>query len=446
MSFAAEVDQFLAQHPDTKVVEVLIADMNGIFRGKQMPISGLKKIASQGICFPYTTPFLTTNGANAEQHYDKYGSDPDRICHAIEGTLKPMPWAERPTAQVMVQMQEADGSAFRADARTALVNVLSRYKADGWTPVSALEFEFFLFEAGSVPPVPVAPPNDMPRSKDANCFNMDVFYDFQELLQEIESACHAQGIGVSGLVCEYGNGQFEVNVDHSDDVLKMCDDAMMLKRVVRCIAQKHGLLASFMAKPLADEVGSGMHAHVSVLNDKGQNIFAGDNDVTLKYAVGGLLDTMREATAFFAPNANSFKRFDPEWFAPVVPNWGENNRRLSVRLPLCDAPNRRFEHRVAGADACPYLLVAAILAGAHYGLKNRCDPGPELGEFELVSFDNVLPSRWKIALNELAAGAVMKNYFGEHFVEVYLEVRSSEEEEFHRAVTAADHEQYLRVL
>lgn len=446
MSFSAEIKAFLEKFPDTEVVELLIADMNGIFRGKQMPVSALAKVAKEGVCFPITTPFLTTNGANAEWTLDEYGSDPDRLCLPIEGSLAPMPWAKKSSAQLMVQMQAKEGGAIETDPRSVLQKVLDRYAADGLTPVVALEYEFFLFEAGTMPPVPVAPPNGMPRSKDANCFNMDVFYDFESLLQEIEDASTAQGLRVSGLVCEYGNGQFEVNLEHTMSAMQMCDDAMKLKRVVRNVAMKHGLLASFMAKPTYDEVGSGMHAHVSVVDGEGSNVFAGEDDKTLKAAVGGVLETMREATAFFAPNANSYKRFDPEWFAPVVPNWGENNRRLSVRLPMSDSKNRRFEHRVSGADASPHLMLAAILAGAHYGLKNKCDPGPELGEFDLVDFENVLPPRWRIALDELAAGTVMKDYFGEKFVKLYLEVRGSEEEEFHRTYLAADHEQYLRVL
>ena len=445
MSFAAEVDAYLVDHPDTEVVEILIADMNGIFRGKQMPANVLKKLAKAGTVFPITTPFLTTSGENAEQICDEYGSDPDRPCEPIPGSLKPVPWAEKSTAQVRVTMLDKDGSPFFMDPRATLARVLERYSADGWQPAVALEYEFFLFEAGAVPPKPLAPPNGMHPSKGANCYNMDVFSDFEGLLQEIEDDCRTQGLSVSGLVNEYGNGQFEVNLDHTDDVLQMADDALCLKRVVRSVAAKHGLLASFMAKPADDEVGSGMHAHVSVLDRAGVNIFAGGGS-TLEHAVGGLIDSMREATAIFAPNANSYRRFDPEWFAPVVPCWGENNRRVSVRIPMSDDKNRRFEHRVAGADASPHLLLAAVLAGAHYGLKNECDPGDQLGEFDGVDYAKVLPPRWKIALDEFASGRIMADYLGQDFVDVYHRVRASEEEEFHRAVGIADHDQYLRVL
>ncbi|NVJ97609.1 MAG: glutamine synthetase [Alphaproteobacteria bacterium] len=447
MPMTEEIQAFLEANPEIETVEVMIADMNGIFRGKQMPISGLKNLAKNGIPFPITTPFLTTNGANAESILDDYGSDPDRVCMPVPGTLKVVPWASRPTAQIQVTMQDTDGSPFFMDPRTVLQGVLDHYSEKGLKPVIALEYEFFLFEAGSVPPVPVSPPNGMAAATGANCYNMDIFYDFEGLMQEIEDGCRAQGLEVIGLVCEYGNGQFEVNLQHTSDVEKACDDALLLKRAVKSVALKHGLLASFMAKPIFDEVGNGLHAHVSVLDAEGENIFSGEEgEARLAHAVGGLLRTMPQATAFFAPNANSFRRFDPEWFAPVVPNWGENNRRLSVRLPLSDDANRRFEHRVCGADVCPHLVVAAILAGAFYGMEEESDPGEPLGEFDLVDFAGVLPPRWRIALDVLEKSKIMRTYLGNDFVDLYLRVRRSEEEDFHRQISAADYENYLRII
>ncbi|WP_417450226.1 glutamine synthetase family protein [Kordiimonas sp.] len=447
MSVEQEISSFLEEHPDVEVVEVLMADMNGIFRGKQMPLSGLKRIAKKGIPFPITTPFLTTNGANAETISEEYGSDPDRICMPVPGSLRLMPWSDRKSAQIIVTMQDSDGTSFFMDPRTVLKRVLKRFEADKLRPVVALEYEFFLFEAGSVPPVPVSPPNGMTAAGGANCYNMDVLYDFEALMREIEETCRAQELDIIGLVCEYGNGQFEVNLQHTDDVEAACDDALALKRVIKSVALKHGLLASFMAKPRFEEVGNGLHAHVSLLDEDGNNVFGlDDGDERLQDAIGGLIKTMPGATAIFAPNANSYRRFDPDWFAPVVPNWGENNRRLSVRLPLAGAKNRRFEHRVCGADVCPHLVVAAILAGAHYGLTHKVDPGPESGEFDGVDFDNVLPPRWRMALDRLEKSKVMREYLGDDFVDLYLRVRRDEEEEFHRQISLWDYDQYLRVI
>ena len=447
MTVEQEISGFLRDHPDTEVVETLIADINGIFRGKQVPVDALGKIAKSEIYFPITTSFLTTNGANAELILDEFGSDPDRRCQMVPGTLKPVPWAQRPTAQVMLETLDKDGAAFFANPRSVMARVLAQLSDMGLTPVVAFEYEFFLFEMGTQPPQPLAPPNGMPRAKDANCYNLDVLKDYEPLLAEIEQAALAQGINVTNFVCEYGNGQFEVNLNHSPDALNACDEAMLLKRAIRGVAHRHGLLASFMAKPLFDEVGNGLHAHVSLLDQGGQNIFAADGgEDRLKHALGGLLETMPAATPFFAPNANSYRRFDAEWFAPVVRNWGENNRRLSLRLPMSDSKNRRFEHRVSGADASPHLVLAAILAGAHHGLTEKLDPGAPLGEFDLVDFKDVLPSRWKKSLETLRADSLLATYFGERFVELYLQVKESEEEEFHCAVSAADYDQYLRIL
>lgn len=447
MTFDQEMAAFMAAHPDVKTVEVLIADMNGIFRGKQMPLAGLHKIAKGQFPFPITTCFLTANGTNADSIADEYGSDPDRFCLPVPGSLKIMPWAGKPTAQVQLSMMDSDGSPFFMDPRAVLDRVLQHYKEADLTPVVALEYEFFLFEAGTVPPVPVKPPNGMPPASGPSVYNLDVYYDFEDLMHEIEATCRDQGLSVTGLVCEYGNGQFEINLNHTSDVQQACDDALMLKRAVKSVALKHGLLASFMAKPVADEVGNGLHAHVSVLDKAGVNVFAGEaGAAALRHAVGGLIDTMPEATALFAPNANSYRRFDPEWFAPVVPNWGENNRRLSVRLPLSDDKNRRFEHRVCGADVCPHLITAAILAGAFHGMKEKCDPGDPLGEFGHVDFADMLPPRWRIALDRLAAGTVLRDYLGAEFIDVYLRVRRWEEEEVHRQISPAEYDHYLRII
>ncbi|WP_262696395.1 glutamine synthetase family protein [Kordiimonas aquimaris] len=447
MNFDDEVSQFLARYPDTKYLDVLLPDINGIFRGKKVEISAIEKIAKGQFYFPITTAFLTTNGANAEYILDEYGSDPDRACVPISGSLQIVPWANRPTAQVMVVSQDADGTPLFSNPQSVVEKVLEQYSNDGLSPVVAFEYEFFLLDATAIPPKPLAPPNGMPASNDANCYNLDVYSDYEPLMQEIEEAAHAQGITVTGLVCEYGNGQFEVNLNHTKNILNACNEALLLKRVIKGVAHKYGLLASFMAKPLYDEVGNGLHAHVSILDVEGNNIFGGqDGEKRLKEALGGLLQTMPAATPFFAPNKNSYRRFDPEWFAPVVRNWGENNRRLSLRLPMSDTVNRRFEHRVSGADASPHLMLAAVLAGAHYGLKNHIDPGAPLGEFDLVDFDDVLPPRWKIALNTLREDTILADYMGADFIDLYLRIRESEEEEMHRQVPVSDYEQYLRIL
>lgn len=442
-----EAGRFLKDYPEVQHLDILMVDINGIFRGKRVSISALDKVVEGEMYLPITTSFLTTNGANAETILDDYGSDPDRRCAMVPGSLVPVPWAKEPTAQALVFSQDIDGSPLFSNPRTVLNNCLKRLGELSLTPVVALEYEFFLFETKDSLPIPLSPPNGMPKSKDANCYNLDIQADYEGILDEIRGAAEAQGIDVTGIVCEYGNGQFEVNLNHRADAVAACDEAMMLKRVIRSVGHKHGLLASFMAKPLFDEVGSGLHAHISLLDEAGSNVFAEkDGEALLKQAVAGLLETMPAATPFFAPNANSYRRFDQEWFAPVVRNWGENNRRLSLRLPMSDTKNRRVEHRVSGADACPHLVVACALAGMYHGLANKLDPGPSLGEFDLVDFADVLPSRWKIALNTLREDQILTPVLGSKFTDLYCCIRESEEEEMHRQVGEADYQQYLRIL
>ena len=446
-SFAGEVDAFLENYPETEVIDVLIADMNGIYRGKQIPVGGLEKLKSGGIFFPITTCFLTTDGANADSILDDYSSDPDRMCLPVAGSLQPVPWANRPTGQVTLTMVDVDNSPFFMDPRAVLGNMVKKFYQKGLTPVAAIEYEFFLFEIGTMPPKAVSPPNGMPVAKGANCYNMDVQSDFDSILHEIEVVSKEQGLDVNGLVCEYGNGQFEVNLEHQADVVRACDQAMMLKRVIKGIALKHGLHASFMAKPIFDEAGNGMHAHVSLLNADGDNVFGlEDGEEKLAHAVGGLVHTMKDATAFFAPNANSYRRFDPDWFAPIVPNWGENNRRLSVRLPMAGKKDRRFEHRVAGADACPHLVLAAVLGGALYGLENACDPGEKIDELAVINYDDTIPVRWHAAVQQARGSMVVQDLLGSKFVELYTRIRESEEHDFHNQVGSQDLAMYFRVI
>jgi glutamine synthetase len=217
---------------------------------------------------------------------------------------------------------------------------------------------------------------------------------------------------------------------HVADPVLACDHAVLLKRAVKAAALKHGFVACFMAKPFAEDSGNGLHIHMSLVDKNGKNYFSHDKDnlalapfsARLRYAVGGLLKTMPESTVIFSPNANSYRRLLPENFAPVDTNWGVNHRVVAVRIPQADKKNLRFEHRVAGADANPYLVTAAIVAGVHYGLKNKCDPGRMVEEGETIKLNTRIPDRWD-AIN-----------------------RRAEEKKFHDSVSGLDFDWYLRSI
>jgi glutamine synthetase len=201
--------------------------------------------------------------------------------------------------------------------------------------------------------------------------------EFSGLLAHISAACSAQRIPAGTALAEYGPGQFEVNLHHSANVAGACDQAIRFKRLVRGVATQHGMEATFMAKPYAEMAGSGAHLHVSLLDENGRNVFASTdpagNDI-LRHAIGGLATTMSDAMLIFAPTINSYRRYRAQAYVPLNPSWGVNNRGVALRIPVSDAENRRVEHRVAGADANPYLLTAAVLAGIHPGQTRQLDP------------------------------------------------------------------------
>ena len=202
-----------------------------------------------------------------------------------------------------------------------------------------------------------------------------------------------------------------------------------------------------MAKPLADQTGSGLHIHLSLIDAHGRNIFAGDGGRTLMHhAIGGVLKAMPESIGLLAPGANSFRRFQPGAFAPVSPIWGVNHRAVSVRIPVSGVADTRFEHRVAGADACPYLAAAVLLASAHYGLETKCDPGPIVEEGATAKAIKPFPNRWQAALDALETGTVLRPYIGEPFLDIFLAVKRDEEARFNAEVSDRDYAWYLRMM
>ena len=199
--------------------------------------------------------------------------------------------------------------------------------------------------------------------------------DFDVFLEDVYQSCEKQNIKITCTSSEDGIAQFEINFAHGKDCLKIADDTLLFKRLVRGIAQKHSLAATFMAKPHGQWSGSGCHVHFSLLDEKGQNLFDNTSGVgnnisspTLQNAVAGLLEAMPESTLLFAPHLNSYRRLATEQDSPSVVAWGHDNRTTAIRIPTS---GNRIEHRVAGADSNPYLVLAAILGAALGGNRKK---------------------------------------------------------------------------
>jgi glutamine synthetase len=275
------------------------------------------------------------------------------------------------------------------------------------------------------------------------------FEDMDELgpfIDDIYKVAAAQGLPVDAVMQESGPGQFEINLKHRDDVVQAALDGLLLKRAVRAAAKAHGLDATFMAKPHHDWAGSGMHVHVSVFDESGRNLFAGDPiSGMFQNALGGLRETMPDLMAFWAQSANAYRRYVPRAYVSMAAHWGYNNRTVALRIPRCSGQSMRVEHRVAGADANPYLVLAGILAGLDYGITNSIDPGPAVeGNAEELAAPS-LPTNWNTALDRFETSPFIRETFGAHFQDVYARLKHTERRNFERIVTPLDHLWYARV-
>jgi glutamine synthetase len=439
-----EAARFLAANPDIEIIELLLPDSNGVFRGKWMPASHLHGLFRDGLALAKSVFALDAwgNDVISTGLYYETG-DRDGICKPVPGTLRRVPWADRPTAQVMLRMDDEDGTPYFADPRTLLARAVDRLASRGLSPVVAFELEFYLFEEarGGGEPMPVIEGIGPDRT---NIYSVSDLRAYGDLFAEIETAAEALDVATDTIISEAAPGQFEINLVHVGDPFAAADQALMLRRIVRQVARKHGLSASFMAKPFADRSGNGMHAHVSLLDAGGRNVFGTgpDGELRLRHCVAGLLDSMHDATLLFVSTFNGFRRLAGA-YSPSKALWAENNRYVAVRLPRGSGAARRFEHRVAGADANPHLVLAAILAGAEHGLDGNLPlPAPVTGDVKSVAADR-LPPTMRHALDRFEASAWIAGSFGAEWRQFYAKVKRQELEAFEAYVSPLEYETYL---
>ncbi len=245
---------------------------------------------------------------------------------------------------------------------------------------------------------------------------------------------------------ESGPGQFEINLKHRADAVGAALDGLLLKRAVKAAARAHNLDATFMAKPHHDWAGSGMHIHLSLLDKEGKNLFAGDPiSPMFRHALGGMRETMADFMAVWAQSANAYRRYVPKAYVSMAAHWGYNNRTVALRIPRGNGAATRIEHRVAGADANPYLVIASILAGMSHGITNKIDPGPAVeGNSELIDAPP-LPTAWVNSLDLFQRSEIVRGAFGAQFQDVFSRLKHTERSNFERIVTPLDHLWYSRV-
>ncbi len=443
--FAAEYRAYCDAHGTPDRIEMMLCDLNAVLRGKWLPGDEVDKLSNGGVRLPMSTYAPNIMGLEVEATgLGITKGDPDGYIVPVPGTLKPVPWANGNVAQVLVEMVDEGGNISALSTRHHLNNIVDRFNAEGLHPVVATELEFYIVKFRDDAETAPEPPDGLP---DAQNYDLEVLNQSEAILTEILDAARIQGLATDTLIAEYGAGQFEINFHHTDDVLGAADTALLFKRLVIGVVDKHRMEATFMAKPYADQPGNGMHVHASVIDDAGNNIFSADEGVSakLRAAVGGVLDTMRDMQAIFAPHMNSYRRFQPGSFAPCAPNWGLDHRGAAIRLPETAGKGARLEHRISGADVNAYLVVAAILAGILHGLHNDC-PVPAPLDDDGASDAEPLTHDWITAVEVFETSDFAAEVFGDHYRHVYSMVRRDEIKELTNIITAVEYRYYLSRL
>ena len=444
-----EARAFLERNPDIEAVQLVITDLNGVGRGKNIAREELDALYGSGRNVAGSILGLDVTGEDVEDTGLVWSvGDADQCCRPIAGTLARARWLARPTAQLLGTMFELDGRPARADPRHVLARVVARLQERGYTPVVAVELEFYLLERGGDGRVrPASGLLSGTRGNRIDAYGLGRLDDMSPLFDDLYSAAHALGLPVRTLMSEYAPGQFEITLEHRADALRAVDEAVMFKRAVRGVAARHGKIACFMAKPFAELAGTGMHLHASLADRDGRNACADDapaGSAVLRHAIGGLRETLGDGMAVFAPHANSYRRFRALSYAPVAPTWGVNNRSVSLRVPAGPPASRHVEHRVAGADANPYLVAAVVLAGMLRGIERGSDPGPPVeGNGYAQARAGELPTQWPAALERAARSEFLADALGREFLDVFLAVKRRECEKFGALVTDRDYEWYL---
>ncbi|MFU1477182.1 glutamine synthetase family protein [Roseovarius sp. C7] len=403
----------MSQDPHT--IRVAFCDLNGVMRGKRLPGEYEDKLSRGAIKMPLSVVNVDITGADIEDSPLVFESgDADGVLLPTGRGPMPLPWLGSDQPLYPMELRRTREDAFGADPRAALRRVLARYEARGWSVQAATELEFTLVddtgdELACVRNPLNGQPIEMPEVLALS--HMDAFDAF---LTDLYQGAEEMGIPAQTVTSEAGVGQFEITLDHQD-ALRAADDAWLFKALIRGLARKHGLAATFMAKPFGDDAGNGMHVHFSIWGAGGQNMMdetQPGGQERLHAALAGGLAAMAGATLIFAPHANSYARLVPGAHAPTAICWGEDNRTAALRIPMGGPQSRRIENRVAGGDTNPYLVLAAILGAAIHGIENDLTPPPPI---EGNAYEQDLPQlaeSWTEAIDRFESDPIMAEIFG----------------------------------
>ncbi len=423
------MEDWLTSHPEIRSVVTAVADLNGQARGKRFPVGRAAKAMGGETKMPLSSLNVDIWGDDIEDSPLVFETgDRDGVLRPTDRGFVPTPWLATPSAMLPMWMYTDTGEPFAGDPRHALGAVLDRYAARGWSVVAATELEFYLIDDSGDELHPPLSPRSGKRRLGGEILSIRALDAFDGFFTELYDACEAMGIPAETAISESGLCQFELNLVHGP-AMGAADNAWLFKLLVRELARKHGFAASFMAKPYADWSGSGMHLHFSVLDAEGRNVFDNGGETgtdLMHFAVGGCLEAMKASTLVFAPHGNSYDRMVPGSHAPTGIGWAYENRTAAIRIPAGAPVARRIEHRVAGGDTNPYLILAVILGAALTGIEDhRVPPQPLRGNAYARNLET-LPDDWATAIDLFEQSSLMPRILPPELIRNYVMTKRQE--------------------
>ncbi|MBU4181112.1 MAG: glutamine synthetase family protein [Gammaproteobacteria bacterium] len=439
--------EFLAQHRIHEV-ECVIPDMTGIARGKILPKDLF--LNSGHMRLPKSVLLNTVNGQQPDNTAFVGDTDPDMVCVPDLATARMVPWAAEQVAVIIHDCEEFDGTPVALAPRSVLRRVLALYEAQGWQPVVAPEMEFYLVARHQNPHEPLQPPLGRTGKPEAGrqSYSIDAVNDFDPFFLELSRFCEVHRLGVETLIHEAGAGQMEINFTHGEP-MDLADRVFLFKRTVRETALRHGIFATFMAKPMEAEPGSAMHIHQSILDaETKQNIFSlpdGSATPAFHHYIAGLQRYVPQIMPMLAPYVNSYRRLSRFMSAPINVQWGYDNRTCGIRVPESDAANRRLENRVPGVDVNPYLAMAATLGAGYLGMVEKSLPSEPM-KTSAWDMDFELPSHMEDSIRRMRECEPVRDVFGGAFIDAFLAVKELEYATYNRVISSWEREHLLLLV
>ena len=424
------MDSWLRDTPTVRNIRAAVADLNGQARGKRMPTRFAHKLTTDGSRMPMSVLNVDIWGEDIEDSPLVFASgDRDGVLMPTERGFVPMPWLANPSALLPMWMFLEDGTPFQGDPRHALKSVIDRFSEKGLRPVVATELEFYLIDDSGEDLQPPPSPRSGKRRLGGEVLSMRALDMFDDFFTELYDACEAMDIPAETAISEAGMGQYEINLVHTDDAMKAADDAWLFKLLIHGLARKHGFAASFMAKPYVEHTGTGMHTHFSILDEAGKNIFDNGGEEgtpALRHAIAGCIAAMPASMLILAPHGNSYERFTPGAHAPTGIAWAYENRTAAIRVPAGAHQARRIEHRVAGGDINPYLMLAAVLGAALVGLEDEMEaPAPITGSAYEADLPQ-LPTTWPDAIAAFESSELLYRILPRQLIRNFLMTKKQE--------------------